>query len=458
MGFRSGALAIAVTVTSSLSAINPKDYGAKLDGITDDAAAFQAAINVQQTLGGYIAIPAGTVLVLEQLVPALAVAPPYGDSPRPLIIRGAGMDNTIIKAGSQFLSGGIFAPGGGGSHPHVAQLDIADLTLDGNYSGVAGGALAQPGANGGALVSLPWPGTQDTATAYNGRYHRFTRVKFYRPTAYCFQPTNGVHLIDCIFDSTGQPDIAPGGLHYDNLGSGQGDAIVIGCTWLNSSGNYADFVATAGMIRLVMSDCESYSHQIGGVIACGLGSIITNNRLANLIAGSGIGYDVGTAAGLKGANIVTGNVLTNIDVNAGGLSAAFGDLVYANVSHDGSGHVDFYQAINAADGLLLPANTHGLPGPGFHGDGTNIYEEGTAGATLYMRPEGPNNQGAIALSKVGGLQLFDSGGAAARSAIFSCTGAPSNAIGNNGDFMLRQDGGAGTRLYFKTGGAWTGIA
>lgn len=41
--------------------------------------------------------------------------------------------------------------------------------------------------------------------------------------------------------------------------------------------------------------------------------------------------------------------------------------------------------------------------------------------------------------------------------LFAGTGAPSNANGANGDFYFRSDGGAGTRLYFKTGGAWTGI-
>ena len=41
--------------------------------------------------------------------------------------------------------------------------------------------------------------------------------------------------------------------------------------------------------------------------------------------------------------------------------------------------------------------------------------------------------------------------------LYGVTGAPSNSVGNNGDFLLRKDGGAGTRIYFKTGGAWTGI-
>jgi hypothetical protein len=37
------------------------------------------------------------------------------------------------------------------------------------------------------------------------------------------------------------------------------------------------------------------------------------------------------------------------------------------------------------------------------------------------------------------------------------TGAPNNANGNNGDFYFRADGSAGTYIYFKAGGTWTGI-
>lgn len=41
--------------------------------------------------------------------------------------------------------------------------------------------------------------------------------------------------------------------------------------------------------------------------------------------------------------------------------------------------------------------------------------------------------------------------------LYGGLGAPNNANGANGDFYFRSDGGAGTRIYFKTGGAWTGI-
>lgn len=430
-------------------------YGALGDAVTDDTAAFQKAINAQQTSGGYLLIPAGTYLIGTQLVPAKNLTAPYGDSDRPLVIRGAGMDASVIKANSTFPNGGIFAPGGGGSHPKVAQLIVSDLTFDGNYSG-AGGSLAQPASNAGALISLPWPGTADNATARNGLFHHFLRVKFYRPTGYGFQPTNGVRLEDCVFDTMGQP--AASTTHYDNLGSGEGEAIVTGCTWLNGTGNYADFVSATGTVQIVFCNNQSFNHDNGGIYACGTGSVIVGNRLVNNTLGGGVGYDVGTAAGLRAVNVVVGNIFYNISTNASGLDYSHGDIVHSNIGSDFTGKVDFWQPINAADGIVFPANTHGLSGPGIHGDGTNLYVEVGSGATLYLRPDGANNNGMLALNKTSGEQHYDSGGTL-RSAFLYGTGAPSNSNGSNGDFYFRQDtpGTANQRIYVKSAGTWTGV-
>lgn len=36
-------------------------------------------------------------------------------------------------------------------------------------------------------------------------------------------------------------------------------------------------------------------------------------------------------------------------------------------------------------------------------------------------------------------------------------GVPSNLVGNNGDYALRKDGGAGTHIYFKAANVWAAI-
>lgn len=438
--------------------INVKDaaYGAIGDGITDDSAAIQRAINAQQTgsAGAVVYLPPGTYLCNSQLVPAIGLAAPYSDSTRPLLIRGAGMDLTSIRAGATFGYGGIFAPGGSGSHPLVAQMIMSDLTLDGNYSGL-GGSIAQPPSAAGALVSLPWPGTADTAATYNGRYHHFDRVKFWRPTGYVFQPTQGVKLSNCIFDGCGQP---PETNHYDNLGSGQGDAIVIGCTWKDSAGNFADFVgANAGeTLKIVMIGNSSYNHGPGGVYACGKGSVIVGNRLQNNSGTGGIGYDAWTIAAMKSGNLVANNHLTNINVNSSGLDLLLGDRVFGNISADSSGAIDFYQPINAAGGVAVPNTPHSFAGASITGDGTNMYLGVNDGGSVVLRPVTLTNTKAVFLSKTGGLVLFDDS-AAQGSGLHTCTGVPSNSMGANGDYCFRKDGGAGAHIYFKSGGTWAAI-
>lgn len=41
--------------------------------------------------------------------------------------------------------------------------------------------------------------------------------------------------------------------------------------------------------------------------------------------------------------------------------------------------------------------------------------------------------------------------------IYGGSGVPNNANGANGDFYFRSDGGAGSRIYFKSAGTWAAI-
>lgn len=40
---------------------------------------------------------------------------------------------------------------------------------------------------------------------------------------------------------------------------------------------------------------------------------------------------------------------------------------------------------------------------------------------------------------------------------FFGTGVPPATMGANGNYYFRSDGGVGTHIYFKSGGAWTAI-
>jgi hypothetical protein len=68
-------------------------YGAKVDGVTDDTAAVQAALNALSTFGGgTVEIPAGTCVLTPTGSPAVALSVPSN-----VRLRGAGRNATILK-------------------------------------------------------------------------------------------------------------------------------------------------------------------------------------------------------------------------------------------------------------------------------------------------------------------------------------------------------------------------
>jgi hypothetical protein len=211
------------------------------------------------------------------------------------------------------------------------------VTLDGNYEG-GGGTIPQPATESGSLVSLPAPDQTESAPGAAVRLHHFTRVRFWRPPGFTFQPAIA-HLEDCEFDFCGQPDVAPGGLHWDNLGGGNWVTCEVhNCRWYDSSGNYADFTQGSAdqPSHLIFDGNESYNHQIGGLYALGTGSRITNNGLHNSYPGSYVGYDPGCDPSNRADNRVTGNDFSNIDVYYGtsGHSGQYGDVIEGNTSPD----------------------------------------------------------------------------------------------------------------------------
>lgn len=103
---------------------NVKSYGAKGDGVTDDAAAINAAIiAIGGEGGGILYFPPGTYLVKSNVALKSKV-----------IVRGAGVGATTIKA----ATGVTTAPLRALAADAVEDLAIQDLTVDGNYTVFAG--------------------------------------------------------------------------------------------------------------------------------------------------------------------------------------------------------------------------------------------------------------------------------------------------------------------------------
>lgn len=309
---------------------------------TDNASRIQLAINYQQLNGGRVYVPTGKFLVTNYggpgagLIPAPGAGFAFTDSTRDLIMEGDGQLNSVLIHGGAFGFDGLL---GYISGPKLSRWVLSDLTLDGNYVGVAGGVISQDLTGVPALAVLYWPYTTATASVYNGLYHDFFRVRFYRPSAFGTQGTKGGKFIGCAFEQCGQPI---SGTHIDNIGSGEGDAIVLGCTWKDSAGNYVDMIDPTGgaghMLRCIFIGNESFNHNSGGLYGAGLGSIIIGNRLNNSAGvGGGIGYDGGTHVSMRGKNLVAGNILDGITVNTSGLSASsYGDLVFGNIASNES--------------------------------------------------------------------------------------------------------------------------
>jgi hypothetical protein len=105
-----------------LDIVDVKRYGARFDGVTDDTAAIQAAINTGKT----VLFPPGTGMVSSQI---LTQTPNQ-------IIMGSGLSNqTIIKATSGFTSGTIFNTNVTSVGPQLMDFWIT-CTTAGNLTGI----------------------------------------------------------------------------------------------------------------------------------------------------------------------------------------------------------------------------------------------------------------------------------------------------------------------------------
>jgi len=293
---KSGSNYIAQNGTTGL----PAYYG------TNALTVIQNAIYALGSAGGKMFIKAGTYPLDDILV----TAPWPNDGLGTLMIQGEGIDRTILKTTVGYS---MINYGKSGTNVKTHQVILMDLTLDGNYEG-AGGALPQASGYIPGMFNLPQPYDNASTTAPKGIFHVIQRVKIYRPTGFGIFNPRCLKVFDCVFDSAGQPDEA---IHWDIIGGGAWvDAEIIGCTYMNSAGNYVDVVVTVEgeTSRVIFRNNRSYNHTIGGVYALNYKSIIEGNILTNNQSGSSISYDASTHQNNRGQNIVANNILTNLTV------------------------------------------------------------------------------------------------------------------------------------------------
>lgn len=107
------------------NSVNVKWFGAKCDGVTDDAAAFQAAADaINAAGGGQIDVPAGTSVMGSMVT--------YYSNTK---LRGAGAGVTTLKKTG---TGDAAIHAAGSSGNNVIDLEVSDLTVDVNsiYAGI----------------------------------------------------------------------------------------------------------------------------------------------------------------------------------------------------------------------------------------------------------------------------------------------------------------------------------
>lgn len=179
-----------------------------------------------------------------------------------------------------------------------------------------------------------------------------------------------------------------------------------------------------------------YEDGTGVVFANGVALTTVSGATRNFYAGGASGYNWLNAAGLASLMTLsnTGQLSATLSITAGGaITAAPGSGYYLG------------------GGLLAL----------IQGTTLNIYAA-SSGLTIY------DNTGAnarLSITAAGLINLYNklypsTDAAATQSAcgIYAGNGVPNNANGVNGDYYLRGDGGAGTRLYHKEVGVWVATA
>ncbi|MHB8842718.1 MAG: glycosyl hydrolase family 28-related protein, partial [Candidatus Aquicultor sp.] len=109
---------------------NVKAYGAKGDGVTDDAAAINAAITAATAVGGIVFLPPGTYYITSAILNVNA----------PCNIVGANRESTIIMVNNGL--GGIGINGTGHGSGTADHCTVSDLTIDTATHAVNGACIA----------------------------------------------------------------------------------------------------------------------------------------------------------------------------------------------------------------------------------------------------------------------------------------------------------------------------
>lgn len=407
--------------------ISVKDFGAVGDGVTDDTAAIQTAIN-DAPLGCDLNFPDAPNGYLISLTINL-------DRNVRLMFQGARAVTSTVLPGSYLLKKSTMTTAG------------VNITYNGaTWSG--GGVVGQIGNTGDGIVLLANNVILDQVCGIScgndgiriGNDSSGTNSNTFKIIApVCsFNGRHGIYINDNN-PGTG-PDANAGTIITPFCQSNTGDGINLAAAWFNTiigplcenntgsgirlqngsvSNTFVGGDSEANTIYDILIDAGAQSNCIFGTFfGAGVSGIVDNGN-ASII----LGQYVNKLAAIKSVPILG----KSVEINAAGNS------IYLDFVSNAVGAKEW----KTGEGVVVPGRF-------------SIYDVTDAKEALGITPSGISAYGYIRPGGPNGVQQTATG-------LTAGTGAPSNADGQNGDFYFRSDGGVGTSIYMKRAGAWVGV-
>lgn len=489
---------------------NAKDYGAKCDGTTDDAASCQAALDAVPAVGGHVVVPDGNVklgstLTISKAGTLLSLGTgTYTSTANPAIsvtagnvtIRGAGYFATQLYVNSA-TNDGISVDGGVPGISGVAIEDMAIPCHSGANTRTAGYAVHLVKVGNWCLRGLyirdPWIGiaidnsntgfasdiTIDTTLAAQSLYdgvqvvntsvsNHFARVLVTSSATavnsgfYVGLETDTASFVDCSVQASGAAGASYGWIFALDGGS-------YAPRWIKIIGPYVEVAKTTGIGFQLdhVTDCEIVApYSVWGLYNYHL----TANAKAVKIRGGtgqlayqyGVLIDGGTDVLIDGLTVSDASQQTNITYDgialAGGdgvriVNVRSGNHIWAGASPASATNFQRYGILTtgAVDNYtIVGCDTRNALGTGGISD--------TATGTNKQVFGNKTNAG-VGTAVGGAFSPPTDGGALQGGRVYMGSGVPNNANGQDGDVYIRTDtpATANQRVYNRQAGAWVGL-